>query len=104
MAVVGFGRAALLYDVATRRPIADPLFAPSQYEVISSAAFTADGRQLVLTERRQQFHVLDASPDAWAARACRIANRNLTRDEWSRHAADQPVAVTCPAPVAVARR
>ena len=106
MAVTGSTRIALLYDVGTRRPLGDPLFQSTQYGSISAAAFTPDGQQLVLLDQNQQIFILDGSPDRWAARACRIANRNLTSDEWSRYVTGEPSSATCPAPQTqtVARR
>ena len=104
MVVVGFNRSAIIYDVATRRPLADPLFAPSVHETIAGAAFSPDGRQLMLVDRRQQLFVLDGGFDAWATRACRIVNRNLTPEEWSRYIGDPPIVTTCPSLPASSRR
>jgi WD40 repeat protein len=37
----------------------------------------------------------DMTPDGWAQRACRLANRNLTQDEWRRYLGDVPYRETC---------
>ena len=37
-----------------------------------------------------------ASPDDWAARACGIAGRNFSQDEWSELMGGRPYRVTCP--------
>jgi hypothetical protein len=39
----------------------------------------------------------NVSPEEWRARACRMANRNLTMEEWNRYMGpDTPYQVTCP--------
>ena len=96
MVAAGFRRKAVIYDVATRQPLGDPLFPDSEYEGIAGAAFSPDGQTLLLVDRRQQFFLLAGGPAAWATRACKIANRNLTADEWTRYIGDQPYAKTCP--------
>ena len=37
----------------------------------------------------------DMDPEAWRARACTIAGRNLTQAEWDRYLPDVPYEVTC---------
>jgi len=34
--------------------------------------------------------------DGWASRSCRIANRNLTQQEWSTYLGNRPYRKTCP--------
>ncbi len=36
------------------------------------------------------------SVDSWKARACRIANRNLTQTEWQQYMGEQPYHKTRP--------
>jgi WD40 repeat protein len=96
MVAVGFRRTAIVFDVATRRPIGEPLFPDSQYDVISGAAFSPDGSLLALSERAQTLHLLDGGPAQWKIRACRIANRNLTKEEWDRYIGDPVHRATCP--------
>jgi hypothetical protein len=38
----------------------------------------------------------DVDPHSWAKRACDIANRNLTREEWRKYLGDLPYRKTCP--------
>ena len=38
----------------------------------------------------------DVDLQSWLKRACAIANRNLTREEWGRYMGDQPYRKTCP--------
>lgn len=96
MAAAGFHRALLIFDVPSAQPLGDPLFAPSEYEVISSVAFSPDGKLLAASDRRQTIFLLDGGPEAWKDRACRLANRNLTVEEWQRYVGDGPYQKTCP--------
>jgi hypothetical protein len=38
----------------------------------------------------------DVDPHSWRQRACVIANRNLTREEWWKYMGDEPYRKTCP--------
>lgn len=38
----------------------------------------------------------DTDPREWARRACEIAGRDLTEEEWRRHLPGRPYAPTCP--------
>lgn len=92
----GMARSATILDWPTRQQLGGPLFPESQYEVISGVAFSPDGKILACSERRQMLWLLDGGVEPWIARACRVANRNLTRDEWARYAPDEPYRETCP--------
>lgn len=37
----------------------------------------------------------DINQASWQSRACSIANRNLTRDEWKQYLGDEPYNKTC---------
>jgi len=37
----------------------------------------------------------DVGLEVWQARACRIANRNLTAEEWKGYLGEQPYRETC---------
>jgi hypothetical protein len=38
----------------------------------------------------------DTRPESWVERACAVAGRNLTTDEWSFAFGDRPYRRTCP--------
>ena len=95
MAAAGSGRSLIVIDWPTRQPLGGSLFPPSPHEVISGVAFSPDGTVLAASERRQMLWLLDGSVEQWIARACRVANRNLTREEWARYVPDQPYRETC---------
>ncbi len=53
---------------------------------ISSVAFAPDGRTIAASNFSGPSDVVlwDVDPDSWVRRAVRIANRNLSWDEWQR--------------------
>ena len=62
----------------------------------ASRWLSADGSRVYLgsfDERAQLWHV-DLSP--WAERACRMANRNLSKAEWRTYLPDEAYERTCP--------
>jgi WD40 repeat protein len=71
----------ILWDVATCQPIGR-LFAGTGAEV-RSLAFRPKHEELA-TLVDKQLLVWDVNSDWWRETACRLANRNLTRDEWSK--------------------
>ena len=45
---------------------------------------SSDGRRLLITSADGKGAVWDVDPQSWATRACALAHRTLTRDEWER--------------------
>jgi WD40 repeat protein len=62
---------------------------------INDLAFTKDGHWLVSSSYNDGVFVWDVSQESWSERACRIAGRNLTHDEWKRWVGDGPYGLTC---------
>lgn len=100
----------VVWDAARRRALGLPLSTSlsGKYRRDQSVAISPDDRWLAaIGDGDVLLFPLDA--DAWAARACRIAGRNLTQAEWARWiGADVPYAPGCPelpapAPAAVSR-
>ena len=59
--------------------------------------FLADGYTMMITPGRgTAFYTLDTRPEQWIERACAIAGRNLTQDEWTDAFQDRPYRETCP--------
>ena len=63
--------------------------------MISGVAFSPDGKLLAASDRGETLWLWDGGALQWIARACRIANRPLSRDEWSRYVPDEPYRRTC---------
>lgn len=47
-------------------------------------ALTPDGKTLVASRSGTAVYLWDIRPETWLTRACKIANRNLNRDEWTK--------------------
>jgi WD40 repeat protein len=70
----------VLWDVAAQQPIGSPF---SGMGAVEGLAFRPnEGTLAVLGDKR--LLIWDVNEGSWRETACRIANRNLTRDEWSR--------------------
>jgi WD40 repeat protein len=76
--VTGHGTARL-WDVASRRQIGLTLPGPS---VFANVGFDPNGTQLVTMYEDGTGLVWDVDPDRWKQRACSVASRSLTREEW----------------------
>ncbi len=86
-----------LWDVATGLPIGPPL--NSQYAATFGVDFRPDGSILATCGKgvgiAGTVRFWDMDPEAWKARACAIAGRNLTQAEWVRYLPDVPYEITC---------
>ena len=59
--------------------------------------YSPDGRRLVTTGREGTVRLWDVDSQSWLTRACTIANRNLTREEWDDYIGDlADYRATCP--------
>jgi WD40 repeat protein len=85
----------LVWDLANREPLGPPLLGGVEMETM---ALSPNGSMVALgaldTSGLVHLWQLDVSP--WEARACAIANRNLTEDEWRQYLGDRPYQKTCP--------
>ena len=62
-----------------------------------SMAFTPDGRRLVTGHSYGKIALWDVDVEGWPRRACEIANRNFTHDEWKAFVGkDLPYRAVCP--------
>lgn len=82
-----------LWDVTTRKLIGAPL--PASPGVVS-ASFFPDGKHVVGVSGTGTGVVWNVAPAAWRARACLVANRNLTPDEWRRFLPERSYRTVCP--------
>lgn len=62
---------------------------------VSAIAFSPDGLQLA-SAAEGDIVIWDMDIESWRTRACTIARRNLTNDEWDRYLGDQPSRTSCP--------
>ena len=56
---------------------------------------SSDGRRLLETHGNGQGAVWDVDPESWERRACALANRVLTREEWAEFLPGRPYEPAC---------
>jgi WD40 repeat protein len=92
LAVSGFEPVASLWDVATGARIGPTLTAGSRRAEID---LSPDGRELLMTAADGRGAIWDVDPESWAERACTLANRTLTSEEWEEFLPDRPYEPAC---------
>jgi WD40 repeat protein len=93
-------RSVRLYDVATGVSLGTPITLENEEE--KEMALSLDGTRLAIGGPRgvgpDAVQIWDLDPRDWVEAACRLAGRNLTRDEWASNIGDlAPYRATCPA-------
>ena len=82
-----------LWDVSQHKLIGEPLPGSSSS---GSVEFFPDGGHALGMLRSGTAIIWSVDPAAWAARACAVANRNLTRAEWKRFLPGVQYRTICP--------
>lgn len=91
LAAAGFGGTLRFVDVESRQPLGNPIFPEGEYSSVNAVAYSPDGNTLAAgLNNPPGLFLLDASAEAWQARAGRRANRNLSLAEWKRFFGTQP--------------
>ena len=103
LATSGGDQRVYLYDIASGVRIGTPISVPDgQWNHIN---ISLDGKWLTVGGERPEnlvrgqdtFQIWDLDPEHWAAAACRVAGRNLTRAEWADNIGElAPYQATCP--------
>jgi WD40 repeat protein/serine/threonine protein kinase len=94
LATGGGDNRIILWDVAARQPLGPPLAAHTAE--IEAVAFSPDGRSLVSVGQDGVILRWDVSADSWQERACQIAARNLSWEQWQQYIGSEPYRSTCP--------
>jgi WD40 repeat protein len=85
------GGKLLLFDATTGEAIGTPLTT-----VNLASGFAPDGRSMLVMDGTAGVHRFDIDPRSWVRRACDIAGRDLTAEEWRLYLPDQPRTPVCP--------
>ena len=92
LAISGGDSFASLWDVATGAQIGPRLGAGSRESMLD---LSPDGRDLLITSGNGQGAIWGIDPESWPQRACAIANRTLTREEWEEFLPGRPYEPAC---------
>jgi WD40 repeat protein len=87
LAAGGMQRTVNLWDVATQQLIGHPL--EGHQAPVGRLVSSPDGEILASSSFDNTILLWDVSPESWMDRACRIANRNLTKLEWKQIMGDR---------------
>ncbi len=94
VAARGGDRSLTLFDVESGVRLGTPLTIPD--EAFDLFALAPDGSRLAVSSLDGTL-VWELDPERWLDAACRVAGRNLTREEWATNIGDlAPYAATCP--------
>ena len=81
-----------IYDLASLEAVGEPF----EFEGFSGPlSSSADGRRVVHGWNRDFAVIWDIDPDLWAAKACAIAGRSLTEQEWKHYLPGRPYDPAC---------
>ena len=103
VAISGGDHRVVLYDVASGTRIGAPITVPEGQE--NQVRISLDGKWMALggervdnaTNDSDPFQLWSLQPDDWIEASCRVAGRNLTRDEWDSYIGDlAEYRATCP--------
>ena len=84
----------MLWDAATSQQLGPRL--TGHKAMVIGLAFSPDGKTLASVDVEGTIVLWDVDIESWKSRACRIANRNLSCEEWRQYLGDEPYQATCP--------
>jgi WD40 repeat protein len=93
LAISGGDSFVSLWDVVTGVQMGPRLSAGGRGAMVD---FSPDGRHLLETHSNGEGAVWDVDPESWKERACGLANRTLTREEWEEFLPGRPYEPACP--------
>ena len=96
LATAALDKSIYLWDLQTGARLAGPLRAHSG--LITGIKFSAQGRRMVSSGEKGELMVWNLDPDFWLSEGCAIANRQLSRLEWSLYKPDWEYAPKCTSP------
>ncbi len=84
----------ILWDANTHQMLGRPF--ESDASSISSLAFDPLSDLLAAGGNDGRIYVCDVSPESWKIKACALAKRNLSQEEWKIHIPEESYQITCP--------
>jgi len=102
LAASGTDGTVTLWDVRSRKQVGTPLPVGSP-NVSALARFSPAGGMLASTSLDGTVVLWDVDPAHWRARACAVAGRDLTRQEWAEFLPGRPYRAVCSGSVAAGR-
>ena len=85
----------LFWDVATGEPLGYP-YQGHINNSVQDVAFSSDGSYFVSGNEKIIFWNPKPKREDWFDRACNLAGRNFTQEEWQTYLGDLPYEATCP--------
>jgi class 3 adenylate cyclase/WD40 repeat protein len=90
----GGDRSVTLFDVASGVRLGAPITVAD--DALNNIALSPDGKRLAVNSS-EGVQIWDLEPSHWTDTACRVAGRNLTREEWDTNIGDlAPYRASCP--------
>jgi WD40 repeat protein/class 3 adenylate cyclase len=90
-----YSGAVSLWDAASRMLIGTTTF--QAHTNLVSVQFTRGGGEALAVFTEGPAFIWDVDTESWKARACMVAGRNLTQQEWSELLPNRPYQTVCPA-------
>ncbi len=95
LASAGADQSVRLWDPATGQQIGQPL--TGHTDEVNDVTFSPDGATLASASADETVRLWPVTVEVWVERACTLADRNLTQDEWDQFiGTDEPYVRTCP--------
>jgi WD40 repeat protein len=93
LVTAGYDGTVRLYDASTGQQIGTSLPVPGAN--FPYATFSPDGRTILVTDTTGRVWLYPATAAGWIPYPCRLANRELTRAEWSTFVPGHPFQQVC---------
>jgi len=87
LATVSRDKLIRLWDLQTGKLIGQPIGGHTEW--IDAVSFSGDGRLIATGARDNTVRLWSMSPVVWREQVCKIANRELTNEEWKQYLGDE---------------